>query len=125
MHFCTACPLPDVLNNDATNVPVSISELLKAYNVAIDHFTTAMLVWNFGVIGMICIHWKGPLLVQQTYMIVISALVSLMFIKHLPDWTTWAVLIIVALWGEYGVLLVTEDARTHINSSSEHVSQCV
>jgi len=20
MHFCTACPLPDVLNNDATNV---------------------------------------------------------------------------------------------------------
>lgn len=81
-----------------------LHELLKAYNVPMDYFTTTMLVWNYGAIGMLCIHWKGPLLVQQMYMIAISALVSLMFIKHLPDWTTWTVLVIVAMWDVVAVL---------------------
>ena len=76
--------------------------LLIAYNVPMDYFTLLMFMWNFGAMGMICIHWKGPLIVQQVYMIVISALFALMLIKYLPDWTTWTVLVIVALWGEYG-----------------------
>ena len=55
-------------------VSVLSSEVLQVYHRPIDWFSFSLYIWTLAMMGVVVIHWKGPLRLQQAYLILTSAL---------------------------------------------------
>lgn len=69
------------------------------FSIALDYITLVFALWNFAVVGLVSIFWKGPLWLQQSYLTIMSSLMAFS-LTGLEQWTTWILLGLLAIWGK-------------------------
>ncbi|KAI7985350.1 Presenilin-like protein [Camellia lanceoleosa] len=79
--------------------------LIQDFNIPIDCFTFGLVLFNFTVVGVSAVFMsKMPIFLTQAYLVVIGMLVAYWF-TLLPEWTTWVLLVALALYDLAAVLL--------------------
>jgi presenilin 1 len=78
---------------------------LVAYNVPMSYPTMVILMWNLAIVGVVSIFYqKGvPRGLTQWYLILVSCIMAWTLSKF-PEWTSWALLIMLALYDLCAVL---------------------
>ncbi|KAK4767931.1 hypothetical protein SAY87_003072 [Trapa incisa] len=79
--------------------------LIQDYSIPIDCITFFLVLFNFAVVGVLAVFMsKMAIFVTQGYLVVIGMLVAYWF-TMLPEWTTWVMLVAMALYDLAAVLL--------------------
>ncbi|CAG8530177.1 4389_t:CDS:10 [Acaulospora morrowiae] len=94
---------------------LSITTVLS---IPLDYITLTFSLWNFATVGLISVFWKGPLLLQQIYLTVMSSLMAFS-LTGLSPWTTWILLGLLAVWDLIAVLCPFGPLRILVESSRE------
>lgn len=78
--------------------------IVQRFNIPIDAVTFYILLFNFTVLGTISVFSDGiPIIVKQSTMVMLGIIVAAWFTR-LPEWTTWIVLVALALYDLAAVL---------------------
>uniref|UniRef100_A0A1D1Y3L4 Presenilin n=1 Tax=Anthurium amnicola TaxID=1678845 RepID=A0A1D1Y3L4_9ARAE len=78
--------------------------LLQRFSLPLDALTCAVLLFNFAVVGVMSVFSAGvPILLRQGYMVALGIIVAAWFTK-LPEWTTWTLLMALAVYDLVAVL---------------------
>eukprot|EP00249_Psilotum_nudum_P015730 c25492_g1_i2 orf=756-2345(+) len=78
--------------------------LIQELAIPFDAITYAIVLYNFAIVGVFSVFFcKMPILFTQGYLIIIGMLVAFWF-TMLPEWTTWALLVAMALYDIAAVL---------------------
>lgn len=79
--------------------------LFEKFSFPIDCVTFLVILYNFAVVGVLAVFIsKMAILVTQAYLVMIGMLVAYWF-TLLPEWTTWVLLVAMALYDLAAVLL--------------------
>ncbi|KAL4584112.1 hypothetical protein LXL04_008702 [Taraxacum kok-saghyz] len=79
--------------------------LIQVFHIAIDCITYVLLLFNFTIVGVLAVFMsKIPIFLTQSYMVIIGVLTAYWF-TMLPEWTTWVLLVAMALYDLAAVLL--------------------
>jgi presenilin 1 len=97
---------------------LTLWQILEINGLPIDWLSLAFIVWNFAVVGIIAIFWRAPLLMQQGYLVAVSALLAVN-LTNLPEWTTWMILAAVAVYDLFAVLAPRGPLKVLVETSQE------
>ncbi|KAL8095113.1 presenilin-like protein At1g08700 [Apium graveolens] len=78
--------------------------VIQYFSIPVDSITCFVLLVNFTVVGVLSLFSEGfPIFLRQSYMVVLGIIVAAWFTK-LPEWTTWTLLVALALYDLVAVL---------------------
>lgn len=78
--------------------------VIQYFSIPVDSITCFVLLFNFTLVGVLSLFSEGfPILLRQSYMVVLGIIVAAWFTK-LPEWTTWTLLVALALYDLVAVL---------------------
>ncbi|EXB94288.1 Presenilin-like protein [Morus notabilis] len=78
--------------------------LILHFSIPIDSLTSFLLLFNFSVVGVLSLFSAGfPIIWRQSYMVSLGIFVATWFTR-LPEWTTWSLLVALALYDLVAVL---------------------
>ncbi|CAN8311733.1 unnamed protein product [Cochlearia groenlandica] len=78
--------------------------IIQHFSIPVDSITCFILLFNFTILGTLSVFSNGiPILLRQCYMVVMGIVVAAWFTK-LPEWTTWFILVALALYDLVAVL---------------------
>ncbi|KAF8037403.1 hypothetical protein BT93_B0336 [Corymbia citriodora subsp. variegata] len=79
--------------------------LIQDFSIPVDCVTFFVVLFNFAVVGVLAVFMsKMAIFVTQGYLVIIGMLVAYWF-TMLPEWTTWVMLVAMALYDLAAVLL--------------------
>ncbi|KAI2503655.1 hypothetical protein MHU86_10779 [Fragilaria crotonensis] len=93
---------------------------IDIYQIPIDVLSFYFAMYNFAVVGIISIFWtKGvPAYVTQGYLVATSVILAWQ-LAHFDTWTTWTLLVMLALYDLCAVLTPCGPLRALVNLMSE------
>ncbi|KAI4319660.1 hypothetical protein MLD38_033237 [Melastoma candidum] len=78
--------------------------VIQRFSVPVDAITSGIFLYNFTIVGVLSVFSKGvPILFRQGYMVCLGIIVAAWFTK-LPEWTTWVLLVALAVYDLVAVL---------------------
>ncbi|KAK4412750.1 Presenilin-like protein [Sesamum alatum] len=78
--------------------------IIQRFDIPVDAVTFSVMLFNFTVLGTISVFSNGiPIIVKQSNLVVLGIIVAAWF-SRLPEWTTWVVLVALALYDLAAVL---------------------
>ncbi|KAJ9179849.1 hypothetical protein P3X46_008165 [Hevea brasiliensis] len=78
--------------------------LIQHFSIPVDSITCFILLFNFTIVGVLSVFSGGiPIFLRQGYMVALGIFVAAWFTK-LPEWTTWVLLVALAVYDLVAVL---------------------
>lgn len=78
--------------------------IIQAWSIPVDAISFSIFLFNFTVVGVLSIFAAGmPIVITQFYMVVLGIFVAYWF-TMLPEWTTWVLLVALAVYDLVAVL---------------------
>lgn len=95
-----------------------IFDFCRSRCINMDWITLCLAVWNFTVTGLFAVFGVVPRVINQAYLIVMSALMAYIF-RTLPNWALWTILALLVLWDLFAVLSPYGPLKMLVNAARE------